>query len=191
MSQRSHRRSIRLPGYDYTQPGAYFITICCHERREIFGEIVAGEMQLNTCGRIAYQEWERLPSRFRSLRLGAFVIMPNHVHGILIITDDHAGRGTAASEEDSNPSSTRRAPTREGFGQPVPGSIPTILRSYKSAVTLRVNRLRDGPNHPVWQRNYYEHVIRNDGEHERIHEYILGNPRHWDEDRENPIRRLK
>jgi len=229
MSQRHHRRSIRLPGYDYTQPGAYCITICSHDRREIFGEILAGEMQLNTCGHIAWREWERLPSRFPSLQLGAFVIMPNHMHGILIISDDCTGRSTAAFEEGSAPSSIRRAPTTdttrcapttdtnrraptptgEQFGRPVAGSIPTILRSYKSAVTLRVNRLRVGArrqakrdqilpqsavpllDHPVWQRNYHEHVIRNDDEQQRIHDYIFENPQRWEEDAENPVRRLK
>jgi len=91
--QRHHRRSIRLRGYDYTQPGAYYVTIVTQERECLFGEVVDGKMRLNRAGQVARREWERLPCRFPHIRLDAFIVMPNHIHGIIII--DHAGRGTA------------------------------------------------------------------------------------------------
>ena len=194
-----HRRSIRLPGYNYTGPGGYFITICTYKHLPLFGKIVDGEMILSLLGRIAVQEWKRLDKRFPFLELGEFVVMPNHLHGILIINE----RGTAEDGFDTGTDQARRArtregefdmgmdrhaPTREGFGCPVAGSIPTIVRSYKASVTLRVNRLRVRPNHPVWQRNYYEHVIRDKGDWERIATYVQNNPILWDKDQFNPDR---
>jgi putative transposase len=164
-----HRRSIRLPGYDYTQAGAYFVTIVTHNREMLFGEVVDGEIRLNEFGEIAKREWERLRKRFRHIELGAFIIMPNHVHGIIIIHDN--GRGTADNEN---------------FGKPVSGSIPTMVRSYKSAVALRINYARPGDSTPVWQRNYHERIIRNDREMGNIWRYIQSNPVMWADDNENP-----
>ena len=181
------RRSIRLKGYDYTQPGAYFVTIVTQQRQCWFGDVVDGRMRLNEMGKMVQREWERLPSRFESVELDEFVIMPNHIHGIIVIT----GRGTAASEQDDESELSRRAPTErsEHFGKPVPGSIPTIIRSYKSSVSLRANLMRNSPDSPLWQRNYYEHIIRNDRELNAIRQYIQNNPAKWEMDRDNPIRR--
>ncbi|MBN2147255.1 MAG: hypothetical protein JW726_07695 [Anaerolineales bacterium] len=226
-----HRRSIRLKGYDYTQPGAYFITLVAWQRENLFGEIRQDEVVLNKMGLVASQEWGKIPRRFPRLELGAFVIMPNHMHGILIIHEDRIATVVGARRRietampldspavplpgdnpssscraptrrrietamplDSpavplpgdNPSSSCRAPTIESFGRPVPGSIPTILRSYKSTVTLRINRLRHTPGFPVWQRNYYEHIIRNPRDHQAIHDYILANHANWESDDEHP-----
>jgi putative transposase len=181
-----HRRSIRLKGYDYSQSGAYFITICTYQRLPLFGEIVDAGMQMNFVGRISRKEWERLPGRFPFLEIGSFVVMPNHIHAILIM-----GRGTAGHDEAIVSENSRRAPTGmaiEYFRRPVAGSLPTIVRSYKSAVSLRVNRLRQRPNHPLWQRNYYEHVIRDQVEWEHIEAYIQANPKLWDTDQINPFR---
>ena len=182
-----HRRSIRLKGYDYTQPGAYFVTLVTRNRETLFGEIVEGEVRLNRVGMVAQREWERLSNRFPAVQIDAYVIMPNHVHGIIVIM----GRGTAEYVTDSDPEILRRAPTtpiREQFGQPVPGSIPTIIRSYKSAVTYRANLIRNSGSAQVWQRNYYEHVVRDEAEFNRICQYILNNPLQWDMDRENPLK---
>jgi REP element-mobilizing transposase RayT len=143
-------------------------------------------MKLSALGQIAYREWERLPRRFKHVELGAFVVMPNHIHGILII---HDGRGTADSDGHDNRQDLRRAPTIERFGKPVSGSIPTIVRSYKAAVALRINYARPGDSTPVWQRNYYEHVIRNERDMQAKWDYIEGNPVLWDEDDENPNNR--
>lgn len=168
-----HRRSIRLRGYDYSQVGAYFVTVCTKDRRCLFGNAADGEMQLNDAGRIVADEWIKTAEMRNNVELDEWVVMPNHFHGILVVTN---GRGTA-----------RRAPTLEQFGQPVSGSIPTIIRSFKSAVTKRINEMRGMPGAKSWQRNYYEHIIRNNDELNRIREYIANNPVQWGMDRENPV----
>lgn len=190
-AQKHHRRSIRLPNYDYTQIGAYYITIVTHNREMVFGEVIDGEMELSNLGQIAQREWERLSKRFKHIELGAFVVMPDHVHGIIII---RSGEVTADSAIQDNPQTPRRAPTGaianiEQFGKPVSGSIPTIVRSYKSAVALRINYARPGNSTPVWQRNYYEHVIRNERDMQSKWNYIESNPANWENDDENPNQR--
>jgi REP element-mobilizing transposase RayT len=180
-----HRRSVRLKEYDYAQPDGYFITIVTYQRECLFGEIVGEEMQLNKFGLVAQQQWEKLPKRFPNIELGTFVVMPNHVHMIIQIMDE-SRRGTAENQNDRDGELPRRAPTQEQFQKPVKGSIPTIIRSYKSAVSYRINLMRGTNGVPVWQRNYYEHVIRNHEDWDRIHRYIESNPLLWAEDEENP-----
>lgn len=155
----------------------------------LFGEVINGEMKLSGLGQIAQREWERLPQRFKHIELGAFVIMPDHVHGIIIIHDN--GRGTADYSGRGNPQDPRRAPTpddvtAEQFGKPVSGSIPTIVRSYKSSVALRINYARPRDSMPVWQRNYYEHIIRDEKDMRAKWDYIESNPSNWENDDENP-----
>lgn len=176
------RRSIRLPGYDYSQEGGYFVTLCASGRACLFGGIIAGEMQLNTIGQMAEKEWKRLERRFPHIELDEFVVMPNHVHGIIFIM----GRGAADTGSDDSSAILRRAPTREQFGHPVEGSIPTIIRSYKAAVAYRYNRINGCSGNPVWQRNYYEHVLRNERDLDAVRRYIRNNPLQWHLDRENP-----
>ncbi len=166
-----HRRSIRLKNYDYSQPGAYFITICTHNRQNLFGEIVDGEMILNEFGKIVYNEWLNTANIRPNIIVDEFIVMPNHLHGILIIVDNC--RGTL-----------QRAPAMERFGQPTSNSIPTIIRLFKSACTKQINIIRQSPANPVWQRNYYEHIIRNENELDRIREYIINNPLKWSFDLE-------
>ncbi len=178
-----HRRSVRLPGYDYAQPGAYFVTLVTAGRQCLFGLIENQEMRLSYLGEIAEQQWIKLPQRFPNLELGAFVTMPNHVHGILIIRDR---RDTAGNLADSEDASYRRAPTEE-FGRPLPGSIPTIIRSYKSAVAYCIHAQGSMVGAAVWQRNYYEHIIRDHDGWDRIHRYIESNPATWAQDEENPL----
>ena len=167
-----HRRSIRLKEYDYTQTGAYFITICSVQRKHIFGDVIDGEVKLSSWGEIAKREWFKTADlrTYVKLHEDEFVVMPNHIHGIIWI--NNAGELT-------NPS------VREKFGKPVSGSIPTIVRAYKSAVTYSINQNLDGGKKTVWQANYYEHVIRNDRELELIARYIMYNPHNWQEDRDN------
>jgi len=169
------RRSIRLPGYDYTQPGAYSVTIDTHRHRNLFGKITNGEMRLNEWGIIAHAEWLKTAVVRPEITLDEFKIMPNHMHGIIMIMDvDFVG------------ARRRRAPTTaEQFGRPVSGSIPTIIRAYKSAVTYCINRTRRTTGAPLWQRNYYEHVIRNEHDLSRIREYIRNNPMRWELDMGN------
>jgi len=173
-----HRRSIRLSGYDYSQNGAYFVTVCTKNRECLLGEIVGGKMELHIAGECVVRCWNEVPEHFPHVDLDTFVVMPNHIHGVLAIAGD---RGTA-----NRRGTACRAPTIERFGQPVPGSIPTVIRAFKSAVTKRINEMRQMPGEPLWQRNYYEHVIRNEDELNRIRQYIIDNPAKWDMDKENP-----
>lgn len=169
------RRSIRLIKYDYSQAGGYFITICTHNCKNIFGKVVDGVMISNEYGNIVESEWIKTAKIRRNVLLDEYVIMPNHMHVIIMIIDD--GRGTL-----------QRAPTVEQFGKPVSNSIPTIIRLFKSTTTKQVNQIRNTPTFPVWQRNYYEHVIRNEEKLYKIRQYIQNNPLSWHLDRENPER---
>lgn len=177
-----HRRSIRLPGYDYSQQGAYFVTICTQDRMCLFGDIEDGEMTLNQYGSAVQDEWLRTPEIRAEIQTGEFVVMPNHFHGIVLICGGEADvcRGTACRA--LMECTARRAPTVERFGRPISGSLPTIVRAFKSAVTRRINGIRRTPGEQVWQRNYYEHVIRNEIDYRQITEYIADNPRRWKED---------
>jgi len=170
------RRSIRLKGYDYLQSGAYFVTICAHNRECLFGDVAEGEMRCNEYGEIVRQEWYKTAEIRPRVQLDKteFVVIPNHIHGIIRIIDDDVG------------ARRRRVPTIERFGKPVCGSIPTIIRAFKSIVTKRINQIRGTPGAPVWQRNYHEHIIRNEESLNRIRQYIADNPRRWAFDRENP-----
>jgi len=182
-TQIHQRRSIRLKEHDYSQPGGYFITIVTGRRECLFGEIVDGEMILSKFGQVAKQQWEKLRWRFHNIELSAFVVMPNHIHGIVLINDYR--RGTADDLKRPDEGVSRHAPT-EQFGKPIPDSIPTIVRSYKSAVSYRINLMRGINNIPAWQGNYYEHIIRNQNDLEQIYKYIQFNPSQWTKDEENP-----
>jgi putative transposase len=164
-----HRRSIRLKNYDYTQEGAYFITICTQDRQCIFGDIKKGEMQLNLLGTIADKYWQEIPQHFPHIKLDVFVVMPNHVHGILWIVKRIA----------------RETKTKD-YGKMTPGSISTVIRSYKSAVTKKINLICNQKGMAsVWQRNFYEHINRDEESLSEIRKYILNNPLDWDNDDEN------
>jgi putative transposase len=167
------RRSTRLPKFDYTQNGAYFITICTHKKQNLFGEIVDGEVRLDECGQIVVSEWLKTEEIRREIILDEYIVMPNHFHGIIMIQRNC--RGTL-----------QRAPTFEQFGQPTSDSIPSIIRGFKSTITRQINEIRRTPHMPIWQSNYYEHVIRDETELDSIREYIQFNPQKWFEDDENP-----
>ena len=178
---RHRRRSIRLRGYDYTQPGAYFVTICTHNRELLFGRVVDGEMVLNAYGEIVWEEWFKTAQVRPYVELFAdeFVVMPNHIHGVVWIVGDMVG------------AQRRCAPTKPKPGgvtpnNVAPGSLGAIIRAFKSAVTRRINQMRGTPGARVWQRNYYEHIIRNDRALNAIRRYIAENPLRWHLDRYNP-----
>jgi putative transposase len=176
-AQGRHRRSIRLPDYDYAGPGAYFITIVTYRRQCLFGDIVHGETRLSAMGKIADEHWRAIPGHFPQVELGTYVIMPNHVHGILVIHEN----GMATN---SSPSvGTRHASSLPPHGVK-PKSIGAIVGSFKSSVTKRIGRELSAT--AIWQRNYYEHIIRDDEEHHRIHKYIEANVSNWVMDDENP-----
>ena len=181
--QKHHRRSIRLKGYDYTQPGAYYITLCTKERQCLFGDVVKSEMRLNALGYIAFTCWQAIPNHFPHVELDAFVIMPNHLHGILVISDSliRARHCRAPTIEQNN------IPKTEQFGKPVAGSIPTVIRSYKSAVTRRINIICNTKGTSlIWQRDLYEHISRDEESWHNIRQYIRENPWRWADDPENP-----
>ena len=169
-----HRHQLRrLRGYDYSRAGAYFITACTHGRANLFGKIVRHEMRLNIYGRMVQEVWNGLPGHYPHVALDAFVIMPNHIHGIVILS---VGAGL------------KPAPTPKPASTPRHG-LPEIVRAFKTFSAQQINRLRHTPGIPVWQRNYYEHIIRNNAALNRIRQYVKANPAHWEKDRENPTRK--
>jgi putative transposase len=170
-----HRRSIRLADYDYSAEGGYFITIVTQDRECLFGDVTNGEVRLNEFGKIVWEEWFRTAKLRPNIELleDEIVVMPNHIHGIIWI-NDLPGRG-----------SLQRTPTVERFQKPVSNSIPTIVRLFKSTITKQINILRQTPNQPVWQRNYYEHIIVSERDYFNIANYIASNPINWEMDDEN------
>ncbi|MCC7119008.1 MAG: hypothetical protein IT310_10825, partial [Anaerolineales bacterium] len=179
-----HRRSIRLKGYDYSQNGAYFITICVQDRKHLFGKIVNGEMRLNQFGVIARDEWVKTSEMRKNIEMDEFVIMPNHMHGIIVIDDGDGGdRGVDGRRRGV----LQYAPAEPAKFQSPSQTIGAIIRGYKGAVTKQINTLQINAgvyNMPerIWQKNYYEHVIRNEISLNKIREYILSNPLNWKED---------
>ncbi len=187
-----HRRSIRLKGFDYTQPGAYFVTIVAHRRLPIFGEITGGVVHLNACGETCRAEWMRTATIRREIALDEFVVMPNHFHAIVMIMECGNGLVGATGRDESTVlhgivGATGRSPLRPDMPcGPANKSLASLIAGYKSAVTTRINKLRGTPGAPVWQRNYHEHIIRNADELSRIREYIRYNPMAWETDDEYP-----
>ena len=173
-TDRPSRHSIRLKEYDYSQAGAYFITTCVNRRECLFGEIVNGEMELNGSGQIVVEEWTKTENVRKNVILDAFVVMPNHFHGIMFFLDN----AMAIHQQGT---------TRPGISTGLEsGSIGSIMAQFKSIVTKRINRCRNNIDCGVWQRNYYERVIRNEDELSRAREYIVNNPLKWELDQENP-----
>jgi REP element-mobilizing transposase RayT len=198
-----HRHSIRLKGYDYTRPGAYFVTLVIEGRNCFFGEVEAGQMQPNSCGCLVENEWRRLEVRFKKVLLDEWTVMPNHLHGILVmveekINDNEDTWHPGARQEGWTDVGARQGSSRKmeesSFASPllqrhisgaVPGSLGAIVGSFKSTTTRLVNGLRHSPGTRLWQRNYYEHILRNEEEWEAIRAYIHENPSRWKMDLEN------
>ncbi len=159
--------------FDYAQAGAYFVTLCTRDRRCMFGKVVNGRMELSDFGSVADATWADIPRHFPHVQVPIWVVMPNHVHGILVITQAPPG-----VTDDPFANQRPTGPTR--------GSIGAIVGAYKSAVSKQINRLTHSTGTPVWQRNYFEHVIRNDSSFAKIWQYIADNPARWRDDPENP-----
>jgi REP element-mobilizing transposase RayT len=186
-----HRRSIRLKEYDYSQSGGYFVTMVTWQREYLFGEIINGEMKLNEHGHIADECWREIPNHFSNVELGAYVIMPNHVHGIIVITE-RRGTGTVPNENVKNKISSNNEILAETLGGDTPPlrkpTLGQIVAYFKYQSTKQMNvSSNTGVVTKFWQRNYYEHVIRNEKDLQNKTDYIEANPRLWDEDDENPI----
>lgn len=174
--QRPHRRSIRLEGYNYSHPGAYFVTLCAYNRECIFGEIRSEEIHLSPYGMIVYEEWLRSPDLRAEIVLDEFAIMPNHVHGIVFIQQGATGQSPLPMT------------TGEARSGPVKKSLGAFIGGFKSSVTGRINEMRGLPEIAVWQRNYHEHIIRDDAALHRIRLYIQQNVQRWPLDVHNSDR---
>ena len=221
--QKHHRQSIRLQQYDYSWPGAYFVTICVREKKCVLGDIVNGVMQLSVWGQIVHEFWDAIPDHFPNVSVDGRVTMPNHGHAIVKI--DHSCRGAvaaphvavphvgalrvaaphiatpnvAASDEamsddaaspDGNASGEMGGVTDEEMGEgtsPLRPTLGQIVAYYKYQTTKRINELRGTPGIPFWQRNYWEHVVRDEFDLNRIQHYIENNPLRWREDQLNPV----
>jgi putative transposase len=157
----NHRHSIRLRGYDYSQPGMYYVTICTQDKKHLFGEVVEGEMKLNGYAEIIAACWRWLQKSRLDVQLDEWVLMPNHLHGILRIVERRGG--------------SRTAPTKP---------LGRLIGAFKTVSAIRINEIRNTPGAPVWQRNYYEHIIRNEDELNKIRKYIRTNPLRWATDPE-------
>ena len=168
--QTRSRHTLRLKGYDYAGAGIYFVTICCRQRACLLGEVIRGEMHLSPLGEAVRACWQAIPLHFPHVELDAFVVMPNHLHGIVILTE----RGGDMD--------------RANIDSPLPRSpsltLGSIVRGFKIGVSkwLRGN----GDTTPIWQRNYYEQILRDEGGLHRVRQYIADNPLRWHEDQENP-----
>ena len=195
MKNRRNRRSIRLPGYDYTQPGAYFITVCTHGRAHLFGRVEDGDMVLNEFGETARQSWLAIPDHFPHATLDTYIVMPNHLHGIVWIAESPPDNVNAVGANNFSPLPSPPPPSSPS--SPLPQStderprgtsktIGSIVRGFKIGVTKWARRHTSV--YSVWQRNYYEHIIRNERALLAIRRYIVENPRRWQWDRYNPNR---
>lgn len=199
-----NRRSIRLKNYDYSQGGRYFITICCQDRTSLFGKIDKGEMILNEAGKMIASEWLALKNRFPNIELDEYIVMPNHFHGILRINDKKAivpsNNTVGASLVDvqnnnnnNNKGSHKGIPQQQPQGisptdiNPTVGNIIGAFKSITSVEYIRGIKTKNWEqfNNRLWQRNYWEHIIRNDDAFDRISQYIKNNPRKWSEDKLN------
>jgi REP-associated tyrosine transposase len=175
------RRAGRWFAYDYSQAGAYFVTICAADRQGPFGRIEGARMRLNRMGQVADECWRGIPGHFEDVELDTFVVMPNHVHGIIVIGDMGATGATGAMHASPLPPGQGARATG-----PAARSLGAIVGSYKAVVSKRINEIRATPGRSVWQRNYHEHVIRNGQQLNRIRRYIEANPANWMLDYENP-----
>lgn len=175
------RKMLRLKGYDYSQPGEYFVTICTRNREGLFGEIVDGVMQLNKAGEIAKRCWVELPFHCPNVQLDEFVVMPNHVHGIIRILDVVNDRRVVRSNDPTMGQYSSISPKR--------GSLAVIIRTFKAAVTTLCRK--NGRGDFGWQRGYYEHIIRDDASLVKIQDYIMTNPQRWLADSENMGRNIR
>lgn len=173
-----NRKSIRLKDYDYSQAGLYFLTLSVENMAHIFGSISNGKMKLNPLGEIAYREWEITTTMRENIKLGPFIIMPNHMHGIIEIENALCERNKDDIGKFKSPSQT----------------IGSIIRGYKSATTkkIRLHKNSTGESHSpqphstkkrIWQRNYYDIIIRNEKMHQNISNYIINNPKNWKTDK--------
>src|SRR5215210_8089620 len=168
--EQHHRRSIRMNGYDYTRDGAYLVTICTQDRVRLFGTVVNGYMQMNECGREVANCWMWLAERYLYVHLDQWIVMPDHIHGIVVVADRTGGAGRGGSR--TAPTSTKRK------------TLGRLIGAFKTVSTKCINNVRSTPGAKVWQRNYYEQVVRDGLQLHRVRRYIANNPSRRELDRE-------
>jgi putative transposase len=178
------RPSTRLRGFDYLACYAYFVTVCLTDRLCVFGSISNDQVSFSRRGQIARDCWLDIPNHHPHVELDVFVVMPNHIHGILRFEGDAPGLSPVVATPASRS-------TRTVENMPIPtgaaaGSLGAVIGSYKSAVTRTINRHRPGAGTDMWQRNFYDHIIRTDRALDSIRDYIVTNPLRWLHDSENP-----
>ncbi|OQA16740.1 MAG: hypothetical protein BWY63_02644 [Chloroflexi bacterium ADurb.Bin360] len=189
-----HRRSIRLPGYDYSQAGAYFVTLCTQGRTPLFGGIVDGTMRLNEVGTMVQSVWQSMPDRFPSVIIDVYVIMPNHFHAIVIIDETVGATLVVAQADVATSEGAEPGPALADVAQNGSGTTPglgNIVGAFKSITTVEyISGVRTLGWQPferrIWQRNYWEHIIRNEESYARIADYIVNNPANWKTDQLYP-----
>jgi putative transposase len=178
-----HRKSIRLKHYNYSSPGEYFVTICTHKKVCVFGEVVEDEVRITPIGEIAERCWEEIPKHFPNVELDEHIVMPNHIHGIILLNETNK---VGAEYIQPLPKVNHIQPLPKTFQHVISKSLGSIIRSYKAAVSRECRKRK---NYDFsWQRNYYEHIIRDDKDLNNIREYILNNPIKWYLDENNPNR---
>ena len=186
--QKHHRRPIRLKEYDYSQPGWYFITLCTNNREMLFGDVIAGKMVLNDAGVFTTECWRDIPRHYPDVCLDEFIIMPNHVHGIINISENDENRNAGAKNVRVKNVRVQNFEPLQNHGNKyqkiIPRSIGSIIRGFKIGVTKWFRQNTD--IYTVWQRNYYEHIIRNEPELNRIRQYIIENQIQWQNDKYFP-----
>lgn len=198
-ADRHHRRSIRLRGYDYTRVGAYYVTICTDDRSCIFGRIVNAASHLSPLGDIVDECWRAIPMHFPHVHVDVHIIMPNHVHGIVVIEGTggaYVGARDLAPLRDAPPDIQTDTPPdydsimvpadeRSPNGRPriIPGSLGAIIQGFKAGVSRNARKRGIAVPQTIWQRNYYDHIVRDAADHDRITKYIADNPANWERDR--------
>jgi putative transposase len=170
--EKHHRRSVRLKGYDYAEAGAYFITICAQDRGCVFGDIADGQVRLGPAGEVVRRCWEELPKKYPTIELDAFELMPNHLHGIV---------GLFPLEGEGG-----ETPPLQGKYDVLRPTLGQVMGFFKYESTRGVNDNWGAPGRRLWQRSYFDHVIRNEQALEAIRQYIETNPLRWEADAENP-----
>ena len=185
--------STRLPHHNYAANGWYFVTICTKDKLWFFGDIVSGNIQFSAIGEIATKFWSDIPNHFQDVDLDAYIIMPNHVHGIIVIErshneesheQTHGDQGETRRGTSLQSTSLQRTDESNKFAPLKPGSLQAIINAYKSSVTRWCRK--NGYDNFAWQPRFYDHVIRDEHSLAKIQEYIVNNPDKWDEDQDNP-----
>ena len=193
-----HRRSIRLKEYDYSSKGMYYITLCVNKRLCLFGDIEDGEMKLNDAGKIVDRIWQEIPEYYHCVEIGEYIVMHNHLHGIIILNNDNVGAPPCGRPLMNPKNRQAQGPANGKYGQaqgpaPTAGrlSLGDVVGQFESFTMhqyiLGVRKHQWKPFHKkLWHRNYYEHIIRNEKELNKTREYIVNNPLKWELDEENP-----